>query len=71
MRLYLAVFIDLYSRMVSETRKEKEVEVFDYLERFHNKPRKHSAIGLCSPEQFENGETNNCKAAAYANNRSR
>lgn len=47
-----------------ETRREMEVEVFEYIERFYNKKRKHSAIGLRSPEQFENGETNNRKAAA-------
>lgn len=47
-----------------ETRREMEVEVFEYIERFYNVKRKHSAIGLCSSEQFENGETINRKAAA-------
>lgn len=47
-----------------ETRREMEVEVFEYIERFYNVKRKHSAIGLRSPEQFENGVTNNRKAAA-------
>lgn len=46
------------------TRREMEVEVFDYIERFYNKRRKHSAIGFRSPEQFENGVFNNRKAAA-------
>ena len=46
------------------TRREMEYEVFDYIERFYNKKRKHSAIGLRSPEQFENGVTINRKAAA-------
>lgn len=41
-----------------------EYEVFEYIERFYNKKRKHSAIGLRSPEQLENGETNNRKAVA-------
>lgn len=47
-----------------ETRREMEYEVFDYIERFYNKKRKHSAIGLRSPEQFENGVKSNRKAAA-------
>ncbi len=46
------------------TRREMEYEVFDYIERFYNKKRKHSAIGLRSPEQFENGVFINRKAAA-------
>jgi transposase InsO family protein len=47
-----------------ETRREMEVEVFDYIERFYNKKRKHSAIGYCSPEQFENEVNIKQKAAA-------
>lgn len=47
-----------------ETRREMEVELFEYIERFYNKKRKHSALGLRSPEQFENGDFNNTKAAA-------
>ncbi len=47
-----------------ETRREMEYEVFDYIERFYNKKRKHSAIGLRSPEKFENGVIINQKAAA-------
>ena len=47
-----------------ETKREMEYEVFDYIERFYNKKRKHSAIGLRSPEQFENGININRKAAA-------
>ena len=46
------------------TRREMEYEVFDYIEHFYNKNRKHSAIGLRSPEQFENGILINRKAAA-------
>ena len=47
-----------------ETRREMEYEVFDYIERFYNRKRKHSAIGMRSPQQFENGIKNNRKAAA-------
>ena len=49
--------------------REMEVEVFEYIERFYNEKRKHSALGLRYqlrfwPEQFENGDLNNRKAAA-------
>jgi transposase InsO family protein len=47
-----------------ETRWEMEYEVFYYIERFYNRKRKHSALGLRSPEQFEYGRLNNKKAAA-------
>lgn len=47
-----------------ETRREMEYEVFEYIERFYNKKRKHSSIGLRSPEQFEKGTISNQKAAA-------
>ena len=36
-----------------ETRKSMEYEVFDYIERFYNRVRRHSSIGYRSPEQFE------------------
>jgi transposase InsO family protein len=46
------------------TRREMEYEVFDYIEYFYSKRRKHSAIGLRSPEQFEAGILMNRKALA-------
>jgi transposase InsO family protein len=36
-----------------ETRREMEYEVFDYIERFYNRRRKHSTLGYCSPINFE------------------
>lgn len=47
-----------------ETRREMEYEVFDYIERFYNKKRKHSALGLRSPVQFETESITTRKAAA-------
>lgn len=44
------------------TRREMELEVFDYIERFYNKVRRHSALGSRSPLVFE--IENNRKAAA-------
>ena len=47
-----------------ETRREMEYEVFDYIERFYNRKRKHSFIGFKSPMGFELMIENNRKAAA-------
>lgn len=46
------------------TRREMEYEVFEYIERFYNKKRKHSALGLRSPVQFEADATTTTRAAA-------
>ena len=35
------------------TRSEARASVFDYIERFYNRLRRHSALGYVSPEQFE------------------
>ena len=35
------------------TRREARASVFDYIERFYNRIRRHSALGNVSPEQFE------------------
>lgn len=35
------------------TRSEARSSVFDYIERFYNRVRRHSALGNVSPEQFE------------------
>ena len=37
------------------TRSEARASVFDYIERFYNRLRRHSALGYLSPEQFEQG----------------
>jgi transposase InsO family protein len=35
------------------TRAEARRSIFDYIERFYNRVRRHSALGGVSPEQFE------------------
>jgi len=35
------------------TRSEARASVFDYIERFYNRLRRHSALGYLSPEQYE------------------
>jgi len=36
-----------------QTLEEARASVFDYIERFYNRTRRHSALGYLSPEQFE------------------
>ena len=43
---------DIHGRKVS-TRAEMRAIVFEYIEVFYNRTRRHSAIGNISPEQFE------------------
>ena len=33
--------------------EDAKVEVFDYIEMYYNRVRKHSSLGYKSPEQFE------------------
>lgn len=41
------------SRRRYRTRDEARADVFDYIERFYNPRRRHSTLGLVSPDQFE------------------
>lgn len=41
------------SRRVYRTRDEAKADVFDYIERFYNPKRRHSALGYMSPVEFE------------------
>ena len=40
-------------RKIYRSRDAARAEVFDYIERFHNPTRRHSAIGYLSPVAFE------------------
>jgi putative transposase len=35
------------------TRDQARADVFDYIERFYNPRRRHSTLGLVSPDEFE------------------
>ena len=41
------------ARKTYRTRDEAKVDVFDYIERFHNTKRRHSTIRYMSPMEFE------------------
>ena len=36
-----------------ETREQVRTSLFDYIEIFYNRQRKHSTLGMISPEQYE------------------
>ncbi|MBB4575708.1 transposase InsO family protein [Rhizobium lentis] len=42
------------ARKVYRTRDDAKADVFDYIERFYNPKRRHSALGYLSPMEFEN-----------------
>jgi len=45
---------ELIFRRLFQTRSEAELSIFDYIEVFYNRVRRHSTIGSVSPENFEN-----------------
>jgi putative transposase len=44
---------ELLDRQQFRTRSEARLAVFDYIETFYNRTRRHSALGHCSPAEFE------------------
>jgi transposase InsO family protein len=38
------------------TRAQAKADVFDYIERFSNPRRRHSALGYLNPMEFERGD---------------
>ena len=45
--------VELLDRRRWRTRVELANAIFDYLEIFHNRQRRHSALGMLTPIQFE------------------
>ena len=46
---------ELVHRQSWPTRRELASEVFEYIEAFYNRQRRHSTLGMLSPADFENG----------------
>jgi transposase InsO family protein len=46
--------VELLDRRRWRTRLELANAIFEYLEIFHNRQRRHSAIGWLTPIEFEN-----------------
>lgn len=44
---------ELTNRIKYKTREEARVSIFEYIEIFYNRKRLHSAIGYCSPVEYE------------------
>jgi putative transposase len=42
---------ELFNRKRWKTRVELAHAIFDYLEIFHNRQRRHSALGMCTPNR--------------------
>jgi putative transposase len=46
-------------RYIFKTREEAKAEIFDYIEVFYNRARRHKHLGQISPEAFENAQASN------------
>ena len=46
-------------RYIFKTRGEAKTEIFDYIEVFYNRARRHKHLGQVSPEAFEKAQANN------------
>ncbi len=46
--------VELLNRRRWRTRVDLDNAIFDYLEIFHNRQRRHSALGYLTPIQFKN-----------------
>jgi putative transposase len=47
------VQVELLDRQSWKTRLQLSTAMFDYIEVFHNRQRRHSALGMLSPVEFE------------------
>jgi len=57
---------ELVLRRSWPTRRELSSEVFEYLEAFYNRVRRHSTLGMLSPVDYENGTLSECGAGLAA-----
>jgi transposase InsO family protein len=54
--------VELLDRKRWSTRVELATAIFEYLEIFHNRQRRHSALGMLTPVEFEARHTNSSAA---------
>jgi putative transposase len=47
------VQVELLDRQAWSTRLELATALFEYLELFHNRQRRHSSLGMLTPMEFE------------------
>ncbi len=55
--------VDLFNRKRWKTRIELATAIHDYIELFHNTTRRHSALGMLSPTEYEAHYLNTNNAA--------
>lgn len=56
--------IELLNRKKWKTRVELANAIFEYIEIFHNRQRRHSALGYRTPTEYERLNENNILAAS-------
>ena len=54
---------ELLNRKKWKTRVELSTALFEYLEIFHNRTRRHSALGMLTPIEYENVNNQTANAA--------
>lgn len=52
---------ELVHRQTWPTRRALESAVFDYIETFYNRRRRHSTLGMLSPADYETARTESTK----------
>ena len=55
--LWSRMQVGLWNRRRWRTRVELANAIFEYLEIFHNRQRRHSSLGMLTPIQFEQAAT--------------
>jgi len=50
---FKSIKIEMIYHTTFNTRQEAKLAVFEYIEIWYNRKRKHSALGYLSPEEFE------------------
>ena len=53
---------ELVNRRPWPTKAELRSEIFDYIETFYNRQRRHGTLGMISPADFENSTLGFCGA---------
>lgn len=54
---YSTLKVELVHRRNFRSRTEARLAIFDFIERFYNRRRRHSTLGYLSPEAYERGLT--------------
>ena len=56
---------ELLDRVSFRSHAEARLAIFDYIESFYNRRRRHSSIGMISPVTFENSTTESMRATRF------